>query len=63
MTLTTSTFLADDLANGTVTRVTRLSVIDGTAGWAIVTCADGTTWAYAPQHVALATGEAARQLA
>lgn len=60
---TVSAFLSDDLARGEVSRVFAVRTLDGVAGWAICAMADGSTWAYAPQHLALLTGEIAREIA
>lgn len=57
-----SKYLDEDIANGDVTRITAIRVIDGVTGWAIADMANGETWAYAPADYVLAYGEIARQL-
>lgn len=59
--MTHSTWFAEDVER--VTRVVGVTTLDGIGGWLVCDLWDGTRWAYAPQHVALLTGEIARQVA
>jgi len=57
------TFFEEDLADGVVARVRALRVLDGVAGWLeveVISLGEPMVWFYAPQWLALLTGEIAR---
>jgi hypothetical protein len=56
------TFVQADLADGSILRVRGIRTFDGVSGWAVCAMRNGSTWAYAPMHHALLTGEIAREL-
>lgn len=59
--MTNLTPLAEDLNSGTIARVVGTRILDG-EHFTVVEYMDGSTWAYAPMHLMLLTGEIARQV-
>lgn len=62
MKINEATALTTDLADGSARGPLLLTTIDGEAGWVVATYRDGSRMAYAPQHIALLTGEIAREV-